>query len=69
MISKKQTLCVILLLLSIVSAEEFIGGRLDHMETGMLELTSAGDFTHTFDRSNIFSAAEDIFIGTGLLGF
>ena len=34
-----------------------------------MELTSAGSFTKTFDRSNIFSASEDVFIGTGLLGY
>lgn len=42
MFSKKQTLLIVLLLCSLGSTYDFIGGRLDHMETGMVELTSAG---------------------------
>ena len=39
---KAPTLFIIWLLFGISSASDFIGGRLNHMETGMVELTSAG---------------------------
>ena len=57
MVRKEQTLFIILLLLGIGATYDFIGGRLPHMDTGMVELTSAGSFTKTFDRSGIFSAS------------
>ena len=65
----KDILFLICVLLSLGSAFQFVGGRLDHLETGIVRLVQAGQFSHTFDRSNIFSASEDVFFGTSLLGY